>query len=471
MKLTTCGSVSVIASCAGSSDREIPSEVQKILPAATEATSTSEDLVKESLVVADIPVVNTAVKHNNRIRIGLATGNAFVGRQKAAVTSAIQSYTKANSGVEVELVDLPVGGAWGPSFRTAFVDAIKSSFADGDIPDLVVFPTRAILADVHQAGLIKPIDRFLAQTGFDIADYHPLARKIIEFDGHIWALPWAMTPTVMWWSPALFETAGVKPPTDDPWSRDQLGLAMSQLVMRADSEGKGGRWGFYANLDAAINFIWQDGADIVTDNGDVVIDTVEAHSAVRYLQSLVHSLKVAPPYSRGIPRAGRTESGIIVDGQAIGLMFGPAKLLGQRNNAGAVGMSLAPVPHGLQSATRGSMDGMLSLMSGGGNEGESFEALVWLAKDLESKIPFPVRKGSTIQDIMDVQPNLNSLESASVMNGLQISRDIQGKDFLQVRQIFNSQVVRPVVEEGLDPEEACANAALMISQIEEVLNE
>ena len=162
MKLTTCGSVSVIASCAGSSDREIPSEVQKILPAATEATSTSEDLVKESLVVADIPVVNTAVKHNSRIRIGLATGNAFVGRQKAAVTSAIQSYMKANSGVEVELVDLPVGGAWGPSFRTAFVDAIKSSFADGDIPDLVVFPTRAILADVHQAGLIKPIDRFLS---------------------------------------------------------------------------------------------------------------------------------------------------------------------------------------------------------------------------------------------------------------------------------------------------------------------
>ncbi len=200
----------VLAACGEPQLVELPAEFQG-------ATDLPVEPPPTPVITNGAPA--TAPRGPVSVNLGIASGSPVAARLESLVHGAVADATAANPDLDLNVVQIAVGQ--GLQFRNdpaALIDAVDSALGDRGRLDLLIVATRGDLLWLQAEGLIQPLDRFFSAGSGSIDDYYPAGRQLVAFDGHSWALPLALVPTVLWYGEQQFATAGVDPPPAEGWT-------------------------------------------------------------------------------------------------------------------------------------------------------------------------------------------------------------------------------------------------------------
>ena len=194
--------------------------------------------------------------------------------QLAVLQSLIAEYQNLNPGIEVDIVIAS------PASRGT---RLLTSLASGT--DLGIFEIEpALMSQWADAGYLLPLEDVVANIGInDFVD-----GSLFRQNGTVYAVPYATSVYGLWIRKDLFEEAGLPlPVTYDEVLNAAKILTNNQTYGIALPAGQN-----IATVNYFSTFLWQNGGDYFTCNGDVAFGELQALEAVRRWQALT---QYAPP--------------------------------------------------------------------------------------------------------------------------------------------------------------------------------
>ncbi len=194
--------------------------------------------------------------------------------QLAVLQSLINEYQNLNPGVEV---DITIAS---PASRGT---RLLTSLASG--ADLGIFEIEpALMSEWADAGYLLPLDDVVSNIGAN--DF--VEGSLFHQNGNVYAVPYAVSVYGLWVRKDLFDQAGLPLPTN-----------YDEVLKAADVLTKGETYGIalpagqnIATVNFFSTFLWQNGGDYFTCDGNVAFGNPQALTAIQRWQSLT---KYAPP--------------------------------------------------------------------------------------------------------------------------------------------------------------------------------
>jgi multiple sugar transport system substrate-binding protein len=135
-----------------------------------------------------------------------------------------ESYNKVQSGIVVH-------ATYG-----ATVQQIVTAESGGKPPDIYFDCGNNDLGTWATNGVVYDLDSFIKKYHFDLNTLTSSARKLITFNGHVWAMPYLTDCYMLLWNKNLFKKAGLDP-NKPPRTIEQVQALWKKLTLR-DSSGK-----------------------------------------------------------------------------------------------------------------------------------------------------------------------------------------------------------------------------------------
>lgn len=167
-------------------------------------------------------------------------------------------------------------------------EILTTGIATGEAPD-VFFISPGDWRRYAESGLALPLEEYFPD--YLVEDLLPASLEAVTLDGHIYSVPFEMEPVALWYNKAMFEEAGLEPPTT--W--DELLAAAEQLTTEE-------RYGILipTNPDYYENFVfypflWMAGGEVVNqDFTQALVNTPEAARALDLWGTLIREGYAAP---------------------------------------------------------------------------------------------------------------------------------------------------------------------------------
>ena len=457
---------SLLAACGEPELVELPPEIAEKIAPPTPAPGATGVPPTPPPPPAPIVASSEPVKPQGpaTITVGVASGNQFLAPTESLIHAAVADAKEADEDLDLDVIQVSMGGDLA-DFSARFVNSVESILGDGRTLDVLALPGRDQMITLAEQEIIVDVERFLAGSERETQPLHPLALEATTFEGKRWANPWGITPYVLWFSPEMFVTAGVEPPPPAGWNWEELREAAIRLTVPPDADGSGGQWGFYGGGGTSIFLIWQNAGRVISEDGTrSLLGEPEAVGAMRFLSELAHEYRViATTVTTGTEVAGEGQLRILVDGSPLAMVLGQGALPGGLG-LDALGVKLAPIMHGRDSATLGQVNGMLAVMAGAQDPGTAFYAAELIETKIAQRSPFPARVTS-VEDIMELPLGLTEYEAGAVANGLSVARGIVHPKAEEAFGILIREVESPIVTENADPEIACFDGAAAIDEV------
>jgi ABC-type glycerol-3-phosphate transport system substrate-binding protein len=225
-------------------------------------------------------------------------------------------------------------------------DKILSLDLAGNPPD-VITPSGAWLIEFAEAGIIEPIDDYLATMSEE--QQKQLEGPMLQpYNGHIYGVPVTNGNMAMFYNKALLEEAGVEVPTT--WEE-----FVDVSIKLTDTDNN--RYALTGNLAVepptvisyeVIPFMLQAGAKMLED-GKAVFNSPEGVEGLEFLNALLNDHEVMTP---GAFNAGEKEKRANFSAGNVAFMFeGPWGVNIQKNLNPDLDFGVAPLPEGVQSGT------------------------------------------------------------------------------------------------------------------------
>lgn len=187
-----------------------------------------------------------------------------------------------DKGVSIERLG---GAEWG-----TYYDALNTSFAGGDPPDIAVMHG-SNLPDYTSRGLIHPIDEYISMYGVDPVDWTAPARGAVSTDGNYYGVAFDLHANLFHVNVDLFREAGLVDEAGNPI----LPSSREEFFTHAETmKRETGAW--YFATDASqfpigvrlmFTLVWQQGSDLVSRDGSrATVNTREAREAVDFMVSM-----------------------------------------------------------------------------------------------------------------------------------------------------------------------------------------
>jgi multiple sugar transport system substrate-binding protein len=131
-------------------------------------------------------------------------------------------------------------------------------------------------------GIIQPIDQYMKKDNVSLTDFWAPCAKEIQYNGHIWALPYTADPNFgFYWNTQLFSAAGIKNP---PTTFDEMNrIAQELTIVKNGNIQQIGLlpWNVYGNANSIITYGWVFGGSFfnqatnkVTANDPPIVDAL-----------------------------------------------------------------------------------------------------------------------------------------------------------------------------------------------------
>ena len=136
----------------------------------------------------------------------------------------------------------------------ASMEKILTSTAGGAPPDIIGIDSN-MLYQLAPQGIFQPLDDFMARTPAVQQDkFFPHCWDMVDFDGHIWAVPTTTDVYCLMWNKALFRHAGLDP-EQPPRNLEELVAFAERLTVR-DASGRVEQIGFVPWLPWDLSAMW-----------------------------------------------------------------------------------------------------------------------------------------------------------------------------------------------------------------------
>jgi multiple sugar transport system substrate-binding protein len=196
--------------------------------------------------------------------------------ENTRLQEVIDGFNEANPDLQVTLNLVP-----------EYDTKLQTAIAGGTPPDVFYLDSFRV-PDLVDAGAVAPIGDQLT----DPDDFYPNLRDAFTIDGTFYCPPKDFGTLALQYNTALFEAAGVEPPTAD-WTWDDLRSAAEALT---DQEA--GVYGLVLPSDFArwIVFLYQAGGSVTNEDfTSMTINSPEALEALNFYVSLVRDGFAAQP--------------------------------------------------------------------------------------------------------------------------------------------------------------------------------
>lgn len=219
---------------------------------------------------------------------------AQLGPEGEAAELALLAECEAEIGIKVELETL----------RTPeFMQRVAALAAADDLPD-VFGVSSGTIDEWARDGLLLNIQEYVDRDIEPIMDQYfsgPFGlTRYPKPDGDMYAFPYAIIHTVLWYNMDAFDEAGIPYPSEDGWTWDEFLNAAKALTVDKDGDGRIDQYGFwlYRGRYAQVEpWIYQNNGNLLNAAQTRFQADDNAVEALRFLTSLVTEHEVAPPPS------------------------------------------------------------------------------------------------------------------------------------------------------------------------------
>ncbi len=167
------------------------------------------------------------------------------GHEHAERIKLIEEFNASQSEIHVRAV--PIG-------YNALMEKTLTSIAGAAPPDILAIDG-GMMAQLAAHRLFLPLDDFFASVpALDLALFFPHVRGMVEFDGHVWAIPTTTDTYCLVWNKHAFREAGLdpdRPPKD--W--DEFMDYIARLTVRSET-GAIEQMGFLPWIPWDQSFMW-----------------------------------------------------------------------------------------------------------------------------------------------------------------------------------------------------------------------
>lgn len=164
---------------------------------------------------------------------------------------------------------------------------VQTMIASGDGPDIMqVAEGVNIYSSKNQ---ILPLDDLVEKAGLDLEERFGPVGDLYSYEDSVYAIPDRSGAMIVYYNKDLFDAAGVEYPTAE-WTTEDAQAAMEKLTIPGQQWGYGGA-GWWAQW---WSFAYQNGGQIIDDEGNPAADSPEVVEALQWANDLTHVHHVAP---------------------------------------------------------------------------------------------------------------------------------------------------------------------------------
>jgi multiple sugar transport system substrate-binding protein len=200
---------------------------------------------------------------------------------------------------------------------------LQTMIAGNTAPDLMWLSQEYVANYATNGALMDITDQVANLSDMPAAnldDYYPGSLAVAKYDGRLYGLPWIAQPVMLYYNPAMFETAGINPP-DETWTWDTFKDAAKALTLK-DASGNVTQYGTsFSGWPPIHMFIWQAGGEVIAaDLKSSPVDSPEAQMGEQFYKDIIYN----PDYA--VPEAVIAEQGFgeMVKAGKVAMFFGGA---------------------------------------------------------------------------------------------------------------------------------------------------
>ncbi|CAH0120669.1 Putative ABC transporter substrate-binding protein YesO [Paenibacillus sp. CECT 9249] len=209
-----------------------------------------------------------------------------------ALKQLIASFQQENPNITVKMEIIPYSD---------YETKIRTALAGGGAPDIMGVDGPFIASYAHQEAIV-PLDEYFAEDG-DFDDISKPVQQSLTYNGKVWAAPLNDASVAMFYNKKLFEEQGIPLPSQNPdeaWTWEQVLDAAKKINNPAKGVyGWDPAWGLGPGEGSAfvkMTYLWQAGADILSEDGKTAqghLNAPEAKRALEFFNGLYNDSKVA----------------------------------------------------------------------------------------------------------------------------------------------------------------------------------
>ncbi|RNA66643.1 ABC transporter substrate-binding protein [Alteribacter keqinensis] len=226
-----------------------------------------------------------------------------------------------------------------------YYTAIQTRIAGGNAPD-IFYLSQEWVATYADSDVLLDITEFAENDpDLDLDSYYEAPLETATYDGQLYGLPWVSQPVIMYYNVDLFDEAGVEYP-DNTWDWDQFREAAKELTKDTNDDGRIDQWGTTTHgWPPTHQWIWTMGGDVITEDGEVVLDSPESIEGLEILNNILHDDEIIPA-ANTIEQQGLAE---MFKAGRIGMFMGGAA--DDLDRVEGLNVEATVVPHGEERAT------------------------------------------------------------------------------------------------------------------------
>ncbi|WP_308796527.1 ABC transporter substrate-binding protein [Agromyces silvae] len=204
----------------------------------------------------------------------------------------VAEFNESQDGVEIT----PVTKPW-----ATLLDTALPALTAGNGPQLLALPPENIPVYASRGALL-PLDEWYDSPDSGASTLNPQAVETGLADGERFGAPLSFTPLTMFINQTLFDEAGVAVPTTwDEWVE-----AATALTVDENGDGTPEQYGLALQDNATVgNGVWisllqSGGGDVVTPEGEVLVDSPENVATLEYWTAAVRDHQISPTGLTGV---------------------------------------------------------------------------------------------------------------------------------------------------------------------------
>lgn len=234
-------------------------------------------------------------------KISIDFWHGYTEADGEVLDSLVEEFNASQDSIEIT----PSTKPW-----ATILDTVLPALTSGTGPQLLALPPENIPAYASQ-GALQPLDDWYDAAEGGAASLNDQAVATGTVGGERFGAPLSFTPLTMFYNTALFDAAGVEVPTT--W--EEWVDAARSLTLDSDGDGTPEQYGLALGDHATVgNGVWvsllqSGGGDVVTPDGEVVVDSPENLATLEFWADAVQNDKISPTGLTGVDTDGLFSSG------------------------------------------------------------------------------------------------------------------------------------------------------------------